>query len=680
MGIHIGLLLFIAACGTITQGTWHSKQPYVGKYFDFILQISIIKQELTSLIQTTKCLQRDLIKVYAGCQLKQNTKSSLDIYYTNSLAPRFCGAIGYTRELPVQRTWMLRRLHYLIGIKLSVLHLELPFFDLQVDCLFANITINVHGGYALCGKKSGVVFYSRYDITVRFNQGVHLGKEFGFTAVYSAYDRQAVPQIIYPQVYLVRRRYDLRYTSPFYENFHKEKAYAWHFVTLPYNRICFDRLIPKPSIIHDGPWLKSPLLHGVCTSGHCAYIVQDSKYLTLEYKAVTHSTFQMNTSLTIHIESPTVSNKVFAYRVTGIATALVVKYLNITYVGVIGHSVDKCQYGGVFVYSSTPRRDNTSRYVREVNFCQTHSDKEFTMQLSDKSGKTYYLFVIMYAGYNEGQIHAIIFPRDCRIKLLGSTIDSGACNNFQLYMLMHSKYELFLHPETLFDVNVFGPTSFMLQIISPMYHLAKYYSISVTGTDRDVLTLKQHSVTVNNSDYMQVDFDNLENMRIRYETRELAYALILTEVRNRFIKSGAMCFGGIRNVYTFSRLGLPLNIFLSSALLTGSEIYKIYGISQSPIYSGLVIDYQDGSCPKICTMFVTVNVTEYVARKKYFIELESSAYLPFYWINTMSKGSGVVIFQHPKECRDCVLEVTVGQHWWFRAMDLTRTKEILPRG
>ena len=305
------LILCIIVGGTF--GSWYSEQPFIARYFDFILHrvSNIGLHERTNMVQAIRSIHAMITHVYAGCRVTHRT--TLQIHSTNTLVPRFCGTISYTRGSPVQYEWKIHPLHYYNGIKLSVLYLKLPFLGFSCDS--GNVTISALGGEVLCGIKSGIVVYSSIVMTIQLKQGYHLGKDFGFIAAYHAYQIKNFPHKTFQHVYWIRKWYTLKYISPFYDNMHQEGAHSWHIVALPFQSICFKRYFPYDNKIHDGPWVRSQALERNCTTGYCAYIVQENSQLSVAYEAVIHSTYDISSN--IDIKSSTLSNTVHIYQVSG---------------------------------------------------------------------------------------------------------------------------------------------------------------------------------------------------------------------------------------------------------------------------------------------------------------------------------------------------------------------------
>ena len=129
--------------------------------------------------------------------------------------------------------------------------------------------------------------------------------------------------------------------------------------------------------------------------------------------------------------------------------------------------------------------------------------------------------------------------------------------------------------------------------------------------------------------------------------------------------------------HIFNRVGFDLSTYYTKTVLTGSPVYKIYGIAPRPVISGLFIRYREGSCIKKCFHTVNLTVTEYVAKRHYTVTIFSST-LPFDWANTMSKGSCIVEMNNQEECLDCELEVIVKEQFSF--LKSTQNHLTVPAG
>ena len=577
-----------ATCLVSVHCTLYVDQPIVGKYFDSILQKISKEQREAHFVAGVMNMAEMSIRIFHACQRTEERR--LDVEDSgNTVYPHLCGRIGYASPVPIQRKWTIRNLHTTVGIKLSVLYLKLPFLGLE--CEFSSITISAFYGQTLCGFKSNIVFYSHRKIIITLKQSYELGKESGFSAMYSAF--QHPPLITQPVVFWTRRGFTFQHISPYYENKHPSDKRSWHIITQPFTRIhfqFFDRVT-----IYDGPWSSSPKLHSKYATAFCAYVLQDGQDYKFQYDTVAHD--QYSESSSIDVTSSGMMNTVAIYKVSPGALTLVVKKLNITYTGTMAHFVERCQYGGLFVYAATPGPLNSSEYKKRFDFCQTHSEKEFTFQLSGKTDtRTHYVYVIMYAAYSLGYVHGNIQERQC-VNHFGRMLVNleFGCNYFQ-YTIWPDHTLTVINSKSKLPI---GPVTVKIQVVNLIYS-AQVKGLSMTSTDQDIFQLHEYFNSENITNFTQYDFQNLQSLNIYYRPSKWfnSINIFTTEIHNKRMPYINEKRGFVHNIsqVAFFLAGMSYNY----ALLVGSPTYYISVIAIQPMYIDLHLAYIDNQCQKVC--------------------------------------------------------------------------------
>ena len=655
-------VVVLITCAISVQATWYSDQPIVARYFDSILQQTSKVQREVNFVASIRNSGRALLWIYHACQKNEESKLSVE-FDANTVYPHLCGTIGYSNRLPTQHEWRIQQLNSNVGIKLSVLYLKLPFLGLT--CEFSNITINAYHGQTLCGVKSGSVFYSNFEMIITLNQGYELDNEAGFTAVYTAF--QHIPWIIKPLILWTRLGITSQRISPYYENKHVSDKQSWHIVGYPYSRIYFPAL--DGVTVHDGPWCDSPILYSATyTTAFCAYVLQNAPGYNFQYETVAHA--QYSNSSDIDVRSSCRMNKISIYKISPGTHALVVKNLNITYMGMMAHFVERCQYGGLFVYSASPGR--TSVHKKRFDFCQTHSGKEFTIQLSDES--THYVYIIMYAAYTAGYVQADIQTRQCVNQYSEVLVNLAfGCNYFQ-YILWPDLQLAIIKSKSKLPL---GPISVKFQIVNLMYS-TELKGLSMASIDHDIFQINEYVHSESISDSVQHEFNNLQMLKIRYRPSKWfsSINLFTTEIYNKRFVHGDRRQESVHNISQVALFFSLDHVFHNNVKLTGSMTYYISGIAIQPTYANLHLAYDDYQCQKTCSASLT-DITEYIRVRRTFKTWHAQS-IGLFWGNAWSKGSFTVVIAQQKEyCTHCQLDVFVAPAVWITNMDSPPEKETL---
>ena len=626
---------------TVVHGRRNEEPRVITRYFDSIIDVAITQYRGITLSDAILNIKDQLREIYSACD--ETIGRALEREFTaNTVYPGLCGTIGYTSPLPVKRTWTIELLAYPFGIKLHILHLNLPYLGLF--CQFSNVSISSLE-HLLCGNMSGTVVHSRYEkMIVTLNQGYELMADSGFVATYSALERSMTSFQTGSDVFLVRERYTMRYSFAVYELSHVQgSAYSWHIIAPHYKRIHFQGNSQQGIQVHDGPWHLSPILHGNHTSGNCAYIVQVDRFPLLQYITETHTTFE--TSSSIRVQSSPVSNTVKVYQVPGGGQSLEVQSLQIQYTGAIGHMVERCQYGGLFVYALAPTRGGRMQYSKKIDFCITYSRNPYTIQLSDdETQAAFYVYVIMYAGYCQGQVQALIKPKKCTI--VKSFLDLQ-CNFHYHHLWPDMDYTFSINPSG----GSIGPINMQVQLVNLVYS-TELVGLTVESTDQNIFGKERKTRVDDVRSFLQYDLDNPLSVTIRYKPGRLfvSLCLILLEIQNK-------AFAGEQSgVYNLSHVAFFVNKEDSSITITGSTTYRIDGLTVIPAYTLFSIHYTDSFCQRMCSS-IALNLTQYVVSRDIHVSSYQTA-IPVYGTNAMSRGSFTVLLSLSETCKNCHLLIS----------------------
>ena len=643
------LVIFVfVQCVALGHAELFISQPVVTSYFYESLREATEHHVEHTYVATLRSIQFFLEMVYVPCQ--ETRKKKIDRQFSAQvLYPGLCGTIGYTDPRPIYRKWTINMLDLNTGIKFTVLYLSFPF--LGSLCEFSNVTISSYSNMELCGEKSGLVVYSKYHMFVILNQGYRLSEEHGFIAVYAAFQSDAFPQKE-SHIFWVRSRYTLSKESPFSLSLPQDAAYAWHIEAAPYKIIYFYSKNDDCKV-YDGPWHKSPILRGLYTSGNRAYIVQIHRYPLLNYTTILNTNFQEGSQ--IHVVSLAGRNTIYAKKVPPGEYSLVVSYLAISYTDTAGPYWTRCHSGGLFVYSALPGPQQTQRLSKEFDFCQTQNKKEFTLHLPDPTAE-YYVYVILYSGYSEGQVKAHIEPRRCANLLTRVTMAFG-CNFIQHIFYTDDPFAVhFQHA-----LNTLGPMIFRLQVVNLIYSIP-VQGLSMFGSDQSIYLEDQYRISINITDNITHHFDNAGYFGVKYEPKDFfnTVSVLLIEVQNRKFANDFSYTPYVENttILNVSHISFLLKYNLNLAIITGLTDYRITAIADHPLYRHVEAKYDHKRCEETCNDKSKAFVTQYIASRRIH-HTQTQIFLPLLWANTMTQGSFEVVISVHEECRQCLLVITM---------------------
>ena len=678
-GLMIVLLLLYQCPSSVSE---ESAKRVIFAHFDNVLQQAVQSDQPLNSIRGMYGVFDNIKASYAACLIA--SRAEWEVLHSASRFPELCMGLGYTDGHMTSLVWTIHSLHRNVGIQLNMTYLNLPF--LGAGCPLANVTIRSSQEEIYCGRKKGVIIFTKTSMMVGYKQGIRLRSHGGFVAVYTAHKK--FTRVNFGNVHMLYRddrvilnKTGINYVPCGWSCDVPKMKHVWQVVASPNMKIAFYLACYGSCHVYDGPGPLSPVLPGRLTSAYHLYIVAGADVKgtgdMLYYTSIQHTTFDSEK----HVSFPSLragKNIVFRYVVNSGNNVLKIKYLKLSYNEISSTFPVRCLYGGLFVYSTFRRQ-----VFDKLEICETElhdveyqlTDSHLFDRYAGKSEAHFHVFVIMFGGYTTGRVLLTIDSDSCYVydgkfgnEEVRDVVLSYGCSQFAFTTLPEQTVRL---NTTLLQQQ--GPITVLLNVIPLMYTLADS-DLILKVNNSDLFGLNVTNIGYDIGPKSRFLFTNPSKFELAEQNEKNYFQTVRFTILKFFLHS--LCaLGDWPRHHTVHVLGIkhitinPIQ-FRCTVAINGHTLYQA-DIVALDNYVDFIITI-DRTCSSRCFQGNTT-FREYSHQTDRLLVQKFTAF-PVYCSNIHSKGSLEIDILVSPECADCPLHITTYPSWhtsWFSAIEMS---------